>query len=79
MSFDLVFVERDEAMADETLMWTERGAAMEPLPPEEEIDLGLIPASRWRGSNRTTALCHRGTVGDRPQRVVGAETGPSVW
>jgi hypothetical protein len=47
VSFDLVFVERDEAMADaETLMWTERGAAMEPLPPEEEIDLGLIPAQQ---------------------------------
>ncbi|MEI2692841.1 MAG: hypothetical protein V9H69_25225 [Anaerolineae bacterium] len=45
--FDLVFVERDEAMADaETLVWTERGAAMEPLPPEEAIDLGLIPAKQ---------------------------------
>ncbi len=47
VSFDLVFVERDEAMADaETLMWAERGVAMEPLPPEEAIDLGLIPAQQ---------------------------------
>lgn len=47
VAFDLVFVERDEAMADaETLTWTERGVAMEPLPPEEPIDLGLIPAQQ---------------------------------
>ena len=42
--FDLVFVERDEAMAEaETLEWTGRGAAIEPLPPAEVIDLGLTP------------------------------------
>ena len=43
--FDLVFVERDEAMADaEALAWTGRGAAIEPLPPEEVIDLGWVAA-----------------------------------
>jgi hypothetical protein len=42
--FDLVFVARDEAMAEaETLEWTERGAVIEPLPPEELIDLDWIP------------------------------------
>ena len=45
--FDLVFVERDEAMAEaEALEWSERGAAIEPLPPEEAIDLGWIPADQ---------------------------------
>jgi hypothetical protein len=37
VSFELVFVERDEAMAEaETLEWTERGVAIEPLPPDED-------------------------------------------
>jgi len=53
--FDLVFVERDEAMAEaEALTWSERGAAIEPLPPEEAIDLGWVPvdqASQEQSSN----------------------------
>jgi hypothetical protein len=45
--FDLVFVERDEAKAEaEALEWTERGAAIEPLPPEEVIDLGWTPVEQ---------------------------------
>jgi hypothetical protein len=45
--FDLVFVERDEAMAEaEALEWTERGAAIEPLPPEEVIDLDWTPVEQ---------------------------------
>lgn len=44
VSFDLVFVERDEAMAEaEALTWAERGAAIEPLPPDEVIDLSASP------------------------------------
>jgi hypothetical protein len=36
--FDLVFVERDEARAEaETLAWSERGAAIAALPPEEDL------------------------------------------
>lgn len=36
--FDLVFVERDEAMAEaEALEWTGRGVAITPLPPDEDI------------------------------------------
>jgi len=47
VSFNLVFVERDEAMAEaEALEWTERGAAIEPLPPEEAIDLGWVAADQ---------------------------------
>jgi hypothetical protein len=53
--FDLVFVERDEAKAEaEALEWTERGATIEPLPPEEVIDLGWVPvdqASQEQSSN----------------------------
>jgi len=53
--FDLVFVERDEAMAEaEALEWSERGAAIEPLPPEEVIELGWVPvdqASQEQSSN----------------------------
>jgi hypothetical protein len=53
--FDLVFVERDEAKAEaEALEWTGRGAAIEPLPPEEAIDLGWVPvdqASQEQSSN----------------------------
>jgi hypothetical protein len=45
--FDLVFVERDEAKAEaETLTWTERGAAIEALPPEEVIDLDWTPVEQ---------------------------------
>ncbi len=45
--FDLVFVERDEAKAEaEALEWTERGTAIEPLPPQEAIDLGWVPADQ---------------------------------
>jgi hypothetical protein len=45
--FDLVFVERDEAMAEaEALEWTGRGAAIESLPPEEVIDLGWTPVEQ---------------------------------
>ena len=45
--FDLVFVERDEAMAEaEALEWVERGAAIEPLPPDEVIDLGWVPVDQ---------------------------------
>jgi hypothetical protein len=40
--FDLVFVERDEAMAEaESLAWTERGVAIEPLPPDEDLPDGI--------------------------------------
>jgi len=36
--FDLVFVDRDEAMAEaEALEWPARGVAIEPLPPDEDI------------------------------------------
>jgi hypothetical protein len=41
--FDLVFVERDEAMAEaEALEWTARGAAIAPLPPDEDIPDALL-------------------------------------
>jgi hypothetical protein len=53
--FDLVFVDRDEAKAEaEALEWAERGAAIEPLPPEEVIDLDWTPVdqtSQERSSN----------------------------
>jgi hypothetical protein len=45
--FDLVFVERDEAKAEaEAQEWTGRGAAIEPLPPAEAIDLGWMPVDQ---------------------------------
>jgi hypothetical protein len=45
--FDLVFVERDEAMAEaEALEWSERSAAIEALPAEEVIDLDWVPVDR---------------------------------
>jgi hypothetical protein len=45
--FDLVFVERDEARAEaEALEWTDRGTAIEPLPPEEVIDLDWTPVEQ---------------------------------
>ncbi len=50
--FDLVFVERDEAMAEaEALEWTERGAAIEALPPEDVVDLGLTPLEQEHPGN----------------------------
>lgn len=50
--FDLVFVERDEAKAEaEALEWPERGAAIEPLPPEEVIDLGWTPVEQEHPGN----------------------------
>lgn len=45
--FDLVFVDRDEAMAEaETLEWPARGVVIAPLPPDEDIPdaLGDDPA-----------------------------------
>jgi hypothetical protein len=45
--FDLVFIERDEAIAEaEALEWTGRGAAIEPLPPEEATDLDWTPVEQ---------------------------------
>ena len=42
--FSLVFVERDQAKSDaDALEWTERGVAIEPLPPEDPVDLGWTP------------------------------------
>lgn len=50
--FNLVFVERDEAMAEaEALAWTERGAAIEPLPPEEVIELDWTPEEQEHSGN----------------------------
>ncbi len=50
--FDLVFVERDEAMAEaEALEWTGRGVEITPLPPEDVIDLGWTPVKQEHVGN----------------------------
>lgn len=52
--FDLVFVERDEAKAEaEALEWTDRGAAIAQLPPEEVIELDWTPVEQEPSGNGT--------------------------
>ena len=44
--FPLTFVERDAAKAEaETWEWPDRGVAVTPLPPEEDLAISLLPSS----------------------------------